>query len=105
MRTRGVKIGDPVVAADQLDWMLLSSSECPNDGAEQRVIAAHFRRPHEPWGGDRAFVLPVVALLLAYLAFHLLIAGLFGELVVRTEPTQRVEPLVNRYEITPQSSK
>ena len=51
------------------------------------------------------FVLPVVALLLAYLAFHLLIAGLFGELVVRTEPTQRVEPLVNCYEITPQSSK
>ncbi len=59
MRTRGVKVCDPVLAADQLDWFVVSTTECPDTEAEQRVINAYFRRPHGPWGGKRAFVLPV----------------------------------------------
>ncbi len=47
------------------------------------------------WGPDRpaTIVPPVVSLLMAYLAVHMLLVGLFGELVVHTEPARRVEPL------------
>jgi hypothetical protein len=60
MKTRGVKVLDPVLETGQLDWLMLSTAQCPDAAAERRVIAAYFRVPHEPWGADRAFVLPVL---------------------------------------------
>lgn len=59
MRTRGVKVFDPVSELNQLDWLIVSVDECPDDEAERFVIATHFRVPHEPWGPDQAFVHPV----------------------------------------------
>jgi hypothetical protein len=59
MRTQGVKLLDPVAETRQTDWMVLSTRECPDHTAEERVAALHFRRPHEPWGSERAFVQPV----------------------------------------------
>ena len=60
MRTRGVKTGDPVTEAEQLDWLMLPATECPDPETERRIIRAYFRKPHEPWGNKGAFVLPVV---------------------------------------------
>lgn len=51
--------------------------------------------------GDSTFVLPVVSLLLGYLSVHLMTAGLFGELVLRSDPSSRVEPLSNSIEFRP----
>lgn len=60
MKTRGVKVLDPVLETSQLDWLMLPAAECPDTAAERRVIAAYFRVPHDPWGAERAFVLPVL---------------------------------------------
>ncbi len=60
MRTRGVKIIDPVLDIRQIDWMIVPAGECPDPVAERRLIAAYFRKPHEPWGSEQAFVHPVV---------------------------------------------
>jgi hypothetical protein len=59
MKTRGVKILDPVLESSQLDWMVVGVEECPDAEAEQRIVAIHFRIPHQPWGSDRTFVDPV----------------------------------------------
>lgn len=59
MRTRGVKLLDPVVESAQIDWLLVPAKECRNDEDEGRLISTHFRKPHEPWGNSRAFVMPV----------------------------------------------
>lgn len=59
MRTRGVKILDPVLQNAQVDWLIVGVEECPNEEAEQRLVAAYFRIPHQPWGADRTFVDPV----------------------------------------------
>jgi hypothetical protein len=59
MRTRGVKVFDPVLQTRQLDWLVVSICECPNRAAERHVVSAHFRIPHEPWGSEGAFVQPV----------------------------------------------
>lgn len=59
MKTRGVKVFDPVLHTSQLDWLVVSAQECPDGAAERRVVTAHFRVPHEPWGPDLAFVQPV----------------------------------------------
>jgi hypothetical protein len=59
MRTRGVKLLDPVLETSQVDWLLLPAGECPAEEDEMRVISSQFRKPHEPWGHSGAFVLPV----------------------------------------------
>ena len=56
MRTQGVKQLDPVAQTRQLDWLVLPAWECPDESAERRVAAVHFRVPHEPWGPEHAFV-------------------------------------------------
>ncbi len=43
----------------QIDWLVLSIRECADEIAERNVVLAHFRKPHEPWGPQRAFVEPV----------------------------------------------
>ncbi len=60
MRTRGVKIMDPVLENSQIDWMFVRVEECPDEQAEKEIVAAHFRLPHQPSGNMRAFVEPVV---------------------------------------------
>jgi hypothetical protein len=59
MRTRGVKLLDPVLDTLQIDWLLLPVDRCPGPEDEGEVISSHFRKPHEPWGPSRAYVLPV----------------------------------------------
>ncbi len=59
MKTHGTKLLDPLAETSQLEWMLLPVQECPDAESERRIIQAHFRVPHEPWGPGRAFVLPV----------------------------------------------
>ena len=59
MRTRGVKLLDPVVESVQIDWLVVPVEECRDAEDESRLISSHFRKPHEPWGHSRAFVMPV----------------------------------------------
>lgn len=59
MRTRGVKILDPILQHAQVDWLVVHVEECPDVEMERRFVAAHFRLPHQPWGADRTFVEPV----------------------------------------------
>jgi hypothetical protein len=59
MRTHGVKSLDPVVETVQIDWLVVSANECRDHEDEGRLISTHFRKPHEPWGNSRAFVMPV----------------------------------------------
>lgn len=59
MRTRGVKLLDPMFESTQIDWLVVPAKECRNDQDEGRLISTHFRKPHEPWGNSRAFVQPV----------------------------------------------
>jgi hypothetical protein len=59
MRTRGVKLLDPVLETAQVDWLVVPVEECRSEEDEGRLISSHFRKPHEPWGHSGAFVLPV----------------------------------------------
>ena len=59
MRTSGVKLLDPVLENVQIDWLLVPVHECRDARDEVRLISNHFRKPHEPWGPSRAFVMPV----------------------------------------------
>jgi hypothetical protein len=59
IRTRGVKLLDPVLDTLQIDWLLLPAHQCPGPEDEWEVISSHFRKPHEAWGPSRAFVMPV----------------------------------------------
>jgi hypothetical protein len=59
MRTQGIKVLDPVMELCQIEWLVLPVEKCRDADAEQKVIHSYFRRPHEPWGPERAFVLPV----------------------------------------------
>jgi len=56
MRSRGVKVLDPVLDHSQIDWLVVSVAECPDAVAEARIISSFFRKPHGPWGPGRAFV-------------------------------------------------
>jgi hypothetical protein len=56
MRSRGVKVLDPVLDHSQIDWLFVSVEDCPDAAAEARIITAYFRKPHGPWGPGRAFV-------------------------------------------------
>jgi hypothetical protein len=59
MKSRGVKVLDPVFQTRQLDWLTVSARRCRDESAERRVISARFRVAHEPWGASRAYVRPV----------------------------------------------
>ena len=59
MRTRGVKLLDPLLETIQIDWLVVPAQECRDTRDESRLISRHFRKPHEPWGSSRAFVMPV----------------------------------------------
>ncbi|MEN6557634.1 MAG: hypothetical protein ABFC54_05585 [Thermoguttaceae bacterium] len=59
MRTRGVKLLDPVLENDQIDWLLVSVDQCRSIQDEGELISRHFRKPHEPWEPNQAFVQPV----------------------------------------------
>jgi hypothetical protein len=59
MRTSGVKLLDPVLDTVQIDWLMVPIEECQDEQDEWRLISRHFRKPHEPWTPNRAFVHPV----------------------------------------------
>jgi hypothetical protein len=59
MRTQGVKLPDPVMELVQIEWLVLPVEDCRNAETERMIVTSHFRKPHEPWEPDRAFVLPV----------------------------------------------
>jgi hypothetical protein len=59
MKTCGVKVLDPPVATAQIDWLLVPAAECRDLAAERRLVCVHFRKPHEPWAPEQAFVMPV----------------------------------------------
>jgi len=59
MTTHGVKTSDPVLQTGQLDWLVVSIRECPDEHTERCVVSAQFRVPHEPWGPQGAYVRPV----------------------------------------------
>lgn len=59
MRTRGVKLLDPVFESAQVDWLFVSADECRGVQEESELVSRHFRKPHEPWGHTQAFVQPV----------------------------------------------
>ncbi len=56
MRMQGVRVLDRVLETHQIDWLVISGQECPDEASERRFVLQHFRVPHEPWGPDRAFV-------------------------------------------------
>ena len=60
MVTQGAKVLDRQQGSRQLDWMMVPIDQCPDIAAERRVVASHFRIPHEPWAPCLAFVRPVV---------------------------------------------
>lgn len=85
-----------------LHWFGLPAMGCFAVSAIVAALAA--------WNGmaspeTATFVLPVVALLLGYLSIHLMTAGLFGELVVRSDPSSRVEPLTHQVQLWPKQSR
>lgn len=59
MKTRGVKLLDPVIDMVQIDWLVVPKERCRSSEDEGELISNHFRTPHEPWGPSRAFVQPV----------------------------------------------
>lgn len=60
MITRGIKFLDPVADTNQVDWLVVSREDCPDETTEQHLVARHFRIPHQPWGSEQAFVSHVV---------------------------------------------
>ena len=59
MKTHGVKVLDPMADSLQVDWLVVPAEECEDQATIEHIVAVHFRRPHEPWGGARAYVRPV----------------------------------------------
>jgi hypothetical protein len=57
--TRGIKVLDPMDEAVQIDWLVVPTAECRDADAERRLVCTYFRKPHEPWGSQHAFVMPV----------------------------------------------
>ncbi len=53
MRKSGVKRLNDI---RQIDWLIVPADQCLNPSAQQRLIACHFRIPHDPWGNDLSFV-------------------------------------------------
>lgn len=59
MKTQGIKVVDPTLETQLLEWLVLPAHECPDEASEQRIITSHFRVVHNSWGALRAFVRPV----------------------------------------------
>jgi hypothetical protein len=59
MRTCGIKLLDSVLGMVQIEWLLVPAEECRDAKMEDQLVRMHFRKPHEPWGANGAFVLPV----------------------------------------------
>ena len=59
MTSRGLKVLDPGVESLQLDWMVISVDECPDIATEKHLAGKYFRKPHDAWAPQRAFVAPV----------------------------------------------
>ncbi len=59
MRTRGVKVLDPLLHTAQVEWLVVPAHQCRDETTERQLVDTYFRRPHEPWGRELAFVLPV----------------------------------------------
>jgi hypothetical protein len=60
MRKRGIKVLDRVLETRQVQWLVVSVEECPNEAAEHRIIRGHFLVPHAAWAIPAAFVEPVI---------------------------------------------
>jgi hypothetical protein len=56
MRTQGVKLLDPVLGMDQIDWLLVPAEQCRSPEDEKRIVGTFFRVPREPWGSDKGYV-------------------------------------------------
>lgn len=56
MRKQGVRVLDRVLETRQIDWLVVSRQECPDEVSERRIVLQCFRVPHEPWEPNRAFV-------------------------------------------------
>jgi len=59
MRRAGVQVLDPVLDHCQVEWLLVSADECPDQETEAWIIRTHFRIPQTPWGQHKAYVKPV----------------------------------------------
>ncbi len=60
MKNRGVKSIDPLSDTLQVDWLVVPAEHCPDENSVARLVQRHFRRPHEPWGANRAYVHEVI---------------------------------------------
>jgi len=54
-----MKVVDPTLETELLDWLIVPARECPDETTEQRIVASYFRIPHNSWGVLQAFVRPV----------------------------------------------
>jgi hypothetical protein len=59
MKNYGSKLLDSVLGLVQVDWLIVPLSECRDPSTESQFIRKYFRKPHEPWKPDGAFVQPV----------------------------------------------
>jgi len=53
MRKSGVKCLDDI---RQIDWLVVSKEQCPDQSTQERLIACYFRIPHQSSGNDLTFV-------------------------------------------------
>ncbi len=53
MRKSGVKRLDDI---RQIDWLIVPAEQCTNSSDQRRLIACHFRIPHDSSGNDLSFV-------------------------------------------------
>ncbi len=59
MKDHGTKVLDPGVESIQLEWLVIPVEKCPDTSSEEQVAGRYFRRPHDAWAPQRAFVAPV----------------------------------------------
>ncbi len=59
MKKHGIKQLDPIFDAAQLDWLIVSTKECPTLEEEQTYANTYFRPTHDPSGNDKSYVRPV----------------------------------------------
>ena len=60
MKSHGLKVLDPGVESLQLAWLVISVDKCPDMATEEHLAGKYFRKPHEAWAPQRAFVAPVI---------------------------------------------
>jgi len=59
MKTQGIKVVDPTLETELLEWLVVPVRDCPDTASEERIITRYFRVVHNSWGVLRAFVRPV----------------------------------------------